>query len=124
MDDDEMCRRFAEQDGYTGSLAEEWAGEEELELAGEVAADEFRIRYTPTHEAWIERGDDRMYVAAYANLARVVIVAPRRTMALGTEAGCIREIPVGWRDMANAEALLAYFNACVRSYEMMGWRRA
>jgi hypothetical protein len=111
----EIAQRFDGEDLFP--MAAQWRDERDIEQFGELFAQEYGISYTPTHEAKLVRGGERMYVSAYGNLSRVYIVAARNKSG----AGAIREIPVGWRDMESARTFRLYFEACVKSYRMMGW---
>lgn len=92
--------------------------------------EDHRTQDVPTHTALFTRTyptyTETMWVHAYAN-ARVIVVTypgilmrdePGKTMP-----GVIRELPVGWRDMASAETFRKRFEHTVDSLTREGWQR-
>lgn len=68
---------------------------------------------------------EHLWIQGYPNLRMIVHTWPRVVMGSGqTLPGCVRELPVGWRDMATAETFSAKLHGYVAQYEREGWRRA
>lgn len=62
---------------------------------------------------------ETLWVHGYPGVRQVLVTMPR-TRELP---GLVRELPVGWRDMRDAEAFRAFCERIVHSYLSLGWER-
>jgi hypothetical protein len=64
-----------------------------------------------------------MWIRGYPRAKAIVITVPAIRLAADTTMpGVIRNIPVGWRDLASAETFRARFDAVVTSYVAQEWQ--
>lgn len=109
------------------SMAQEWDGDELI--AAELMSEEHRTQDVPTHTALFTRTfptyTETMWVHAYVNARVIVVTYPGLTIRGDNRPmpGVIREIPVGWRDMASAETFRSKFERVVESLARGGWSR-
>lgn len=62
---------------------------------------------------------ETMWVHGYPAIRSITITH----LAVGDLPGCVRTIPVGWRDMASADTFRARFEQIVQLYAGEGWKR-
>ena len=117
VDVDFLERAFGEVFGVYD--AEAWA---------EKGMWEHSVQDLPLHRANLHRRvvsyTETMYVSAFP-AARVVIVAalPVRMREGHEMPGAIRRLPLGWRDLRDAETVRSRFEQIVGNYLDMGWIR-
>lgn len=105
--------------------------DEFLGLAYEMseAVDEY-ADMTPSESVLMKRHlfpsyTEHLWVQGYPAVRMIVLTFPRVVMGNGqTLPGCVRELPVGWRDMSSAETFSSKLHAYVEQYEREGWKRA
>lgn len=62
------------------------------------------------------------WVQGYPRIRAIVVTIPRIELRTGGEMpGVVREIPVGFRDMASPEKFATNFATIVDSYQINGW---
>lgn len=61
---------------------------------------------------------ESVWINAYPRIRSIVITHP----CVAGLPGLVKELPVGWRDMASPDALRSRFDKTVRSYTDMGWQ--
>lgn len=106
-------------DDLTENPDDPWA----LAEAGWRMGIEHREQNAPAETVLLHRAHETytesMWVQGYPALRMIVITHPR----VGNLPGIVRTLPVGWRDMASAEAFRARFFATVEQYSGFGWVR-
>jgi hypothetical protein len=95
--------------------------------AHEIDSDH-RIGDTPSDTALLHRkaGGYRevMWINGYPAVRYIIVTTPEVVIAPGvTMPGVVREIPIGYRDVATRDAFKARFEKVVGSYLAMGWER-
>lgn len=123
MDDLEFWGTAGE--GGPVSMQDEWEGAEEL--AGELMEMEHLTQDVPAVTALLHRAfptyREVMWIRGYPNAKTIVITVPAIQLAADTTMpGVIRNVPVGWRDLASAETFRARFEAVVASYVAQEWQ--
>lgn len=107
--------------GAPMSMADEWAGAEDI--AAEVMSGEHLIKHVPAHVALFVRTfptyTETMLIQGFPAAKLITVSHP----AVADIPGCVRELPVGWRDMATAETFRARFEQVVGVHADFGWRR-
>lgn len=100
---------------------DEWAGNEDI--AAEVLAGEHLAKHGPAHVATFVRTFptyvETMLIQGFPAVRLIIVSHP----AVAGLPGCVRELPVGWRDMASEETFRARFDQVVGSFATEGWRR-
>lgn len=103
------------------SMADEWDGSEAV--AAQLMMEEHRTQHAPAHTAVFIRTfpayTETMVIRGFPNAKLIVVSHP----AVAGLPGCVRELPVGWRDMASAETFRAKFESVVGTFSGNGWRR-
>jgi hypothetical protein len=67
---------------------------------------------------------ESMWINGYPKIRTIVVTCPAVHINPSVSLpGVVRELPVGWRDMATAETFLTRFYGVVGSYEDQGWKR-
>jgi hypothetical protein len=103
---------------------DEWAGCEDV--AAEVMAKEHLAKHGAAHAVTFTRTfptyTETMLIQGFP-AAKLITVTHPPVPSAGL-AGCVRDLPVGWRDMASAETFRARFDQVVGSFATQGWRRA
>lgn len=117
---------------FWGTSGYEDEGEDVFPDMGAVVEIEFdhALDDTPVATAQLYRYSigyaERMTISGYPKVRTIFVTCPRAW----SEAdhvympGVVREIPVGWRDLASEATFLARFEKIVESYESHGWVRA
>lgn len=103
-------------------------GVDDPEAEGTAGVIEHRQQDQPTHTVLMHRTfptyTEAMWINAYGAVRLIVVTClPALTVDGRTLRGVVREIPVGYRDMATAEAFRARFEKVVDCYLGMGWQR-
>lgn len=76
------------------------------------------VTLTRTFQVYTEE----MTARGYPGARMIVLSFPPVTWPDGAESpGVIRELPVGWRDMAGEDTFLARFHQVLDSYRGQGW---
>lgn len=69
-------------------------------------------------------GVEELWVNGYPRAQLIVVtVLPAALRDGGEMVGVVRDIPVGWRQLASPEAFRAMFDSVVRSYEHEAWKQ-
>lgn len=90
------------------------AFDEEIEREPALTATLYRT--WPTHT-------ETMWAHGYPHIRLIVLTFPAVRLG-GTElSGVVRELPVGWRDMATPETFRTRFEKYVQDYVEMDWVR-
>lgn len=92
-------------------------------VGADMLAEEHRVEDVPALTALFHRSfptyTEVMWIHGYPSIRSIVVAHP----AAGGQAGCIRTIPVGWRDMLSAETFRAKFERVVAQVATHGWER-
>lgn len=69
---------------------------------------------------------ERMTISGYPRISAVFVTCPAAWSVINQAhmPGVVRELPVGWRDMADDETFRACVERAAESYELHGWVRA
>jgi hypothetical protein len=102
-------------DEYLGLAYEEMFGA----FDNDAVETEHRIQDTPAFNRTFPTYTESMWIHGYPGIRSIVITHP----ATGGMPGCVRTVPVGWRDMATAETFRSRFEATVALYASEGWSR-
>lgn len=91
----------------------------------EIDADHERVD-TPAETALLHRTfptyTEVLWASGYPRMKTIVITCPVvRLNETTTMPGVVRQIPVGWRDMASAEAFREKFQRTLAYYIEQGW---
>lgn len=118
MTDDEFWQAtYGELFGFTDHRVADFGEEVEQGRAREeqAALRVKLVRQFPTYR-------ETMWISGYPQVRMISIACP----AIDGDRipGVVRSIPVGWRDMANAETFRARFEKTVSDYIGAGWWRA
>lgn len=87
----------------------------------EIEEDHFHLDH-PVFTALLERDAERLIINGYPNVRLIVCTFPAVPLADKAEMiGVVREVPVGYRDMASTEHFAARCRREVAVYANAGW---
>lgn len=117
------------EDEFFEQAHEEWDPAEGSNMLAEAKTWEDEHRVMPSESVMLTRTHatytEYLTVSGYPGLRMIVVTIPE-VMApdMGSALpGVIRELPVGWRDMATEDTFRERLTGIVATYEGCGWRR-
>jgi hypothetical protein len=97
------------------------------ESAFAAIGDEIEQHSFPTEVALLHRTSNPreiVWVHGYPASKVIIFTFPRVQLDPGAEmVGCVREVPVGWRDLASPAAFRAAFERHITGMAVIGWTR-